>query len=77
MQDMEQYLRPLVDEVNYLTKNGLCLHGVSIPFRLRCIIADALARAFIKGVKCFNPKDGCLKCPCVVEYLPTERKVIF
>uniref|UniRef100_A0A453YZC7 Transposase domain-containing protein n=1 Tax=Anopheles gambiae TaxID=7165 RepID=A0A453YZC7_ANOGA len=59
---IEQFLRPFVDEVNFLTKNGVVVKNKKFNIKLRAIIADSPARAFIKGVAYFNSLDGCLKC---------------
>ncbi|XP_049294314.1 uncharacterized protein LOC125769601 isoform X3 [Anopheles funestus] len=76
-ENAEEYLRPLVNELNHLHRNGITLNSITRPFKLRCIIGDAPARALIKGVRYYNGKEGCMKCTCHGEYLAEERKVIF
>uniref|UniRef100_A0A182PWV6 Uncharacterized protein n=1 Tax=Anopheles epiroticus TaxID=199890 RepID=A0A182PWV6_9DIPT len=47
---VEQYLRPLVDEINMLYKDGIMLGSESTQtyIKIRAFIADSPARAFIK-----------------------------
>ncbi|XP_035909377.1 uncharacterized protein LOC118510980 [Anopheles stephensi] len=59
---VEQYLRPLVNELNEMIQNGIVIADKLIQIRVRAIIADSPARAFIKGVAYFNHKHGCQKC---------------
>uniref|UniRef100_A0A182XN15 Transposase domain-containing protein n=1 Tax=Anopheles quadriannulatus TaxID=34691 RepID=A0A182XN15_ANOQN len=59
---VDQYLEDFVEEINELQKNGLMMHGRSYWVKIRCIIADTPARAYIKGVKSHNSVSGCLKC---------------
>ena len=46
---IEQFLRPFVDEVNFLTKNGVFVKNKKFNIKLRAIIANSPSRAFIKG----------------------------
>lgn len=46
---LEEYLRPFVNELTDVLKNGVMVNGHKMYVRLRCIIWDSLARAFIKG----------------------------
>uniref|UniRef100_A0A182WAZ3 Uncharacterized protein n=1 Tax=Anopheles minimus TaxID=112268 RepID=A0A182WAZ3_9DIPT len=74
---VEQYLRPLVTELNVLMANGGYVNDKLINVRVRAIIADAPSRAFIKGVSYFNNKHGCHKCTVVGKYCGGERVVYF
>ncbi|XP_041766358.1 uncharacterized protein LOC121590612 [Anopheles merus] len=58
----EDYLRQLVTELNQLQSTGIVLSGIQVKIRVRAIIADTPARAFIKGVISHNGYDSCLKC---------------
>ena len=46
---IEHFLRPFVDEINFLMKNGAQINNKTVKIKLRAIIADSPARAFIKG----------------------------
>lgn len=48
IQWVEQYLRPKVTELNNLQQNGIEINGRRFQVSLRAIIADTLARYFIK-----------------------------
>uniref|UniRef100_A0A182PWS0 Uncharacterized protein n=1 Tax=Anopheles epiroticus TaxID=199890 RepID=A0A182PWS0_9DIPT len=74
---IEDFLRPFVTELNELEETGLIIKDVQHEVKVRAIIADAPARAFVKGVANFNAKHGCLKCTCVGEYNSSSRTVIF
>ncbi|XP_049293069.1 uncharacterized protein LOC125768857 [Anopheles funestus] len=63
--NIEQFLQPFVDEMNFLTKNGIIINSRKFNVELRAIIADSPARAYIKGVAGFNARHGCLKCTTV------------
>ncbi|XP_035909213.1 uncharacterized protein LOC118510917 isoform X1 [Anopheles stephensi] len=60
--DIDQFLQPFVDELNFLMENGITINNKKISIELRVIIADSPARAYIEGVAGFNSRDGCLKC---------------
>lgn len=47
---LEQYLRPFVNELLKLLKDGLIIQGKNYPIKIRCFICDTPARCFIKGV---------------------------
>ncbi|KFB38698.1 hypothetical protein ZHAS_00006098 [Anopheles sinensis] len=49
--NIEEYLRPFVDDINEVQENGITIGGKPVQLRLRAIIADSPARAFIKGSK--------------------------
>ncbi|XP_052889301.1 uncharacterized protein LOC128297658 [Anopheles moucheti] len=46
---IEHFLRPFVDELNFLMKNGVMVQNEKFNIQLRAIIADSPARAHIKG----------------------------
>uniref|UniRef100_A0AAG5DCT9 Transposase domain-containing protein n=1 Tax=Anopheles atroparvus TaxID=41427 RepID=A0AAG5DCT9_ANOAO len=75
--DVEHFLRPFVQEMNYLSENGLMLNDRCVPVKLRAIIADSPARAFVKGVVNFNGQHGCIKCTTVGVYNREGHTVIF
>uniref|UniRef100_A0A4Y0BLK2 Transposase domain-containing protein n=2 Tax=Anopheles funestus TaxID=62324 RepID=A0A4Y0BLK2_ANOFN len=73
--NVEEYLRPLVSELNHLLNNGIFINGRRISVALRAIIADTPARSLIKGVVGHNGFHACLKCKIVGKRF--ERKMIF
>lgn len=46
---LEEFLRPFVVELRCILNNGVIVNDQQINVRLRCIICDSPARAFIKG----------------------------
>uniref|UniRef100_A0A182PWU2 Uncharacterized protein n=1 Tax=Anopheles epiroticus TaxID=199890 RepID=A0A182PWU2_9DIPT len=47
--NVEDFLRPLVDELNHLIEAGFTINQKRISVTFRAFIADTPARAFIKG----------------------------
>ncbi|XP_035912909.1 uncharacterized protein LOC118512515 [Anopheles stephensi] len=74
---IEEFLRPFVTELNELEEFGLTINNMQHEIKVRAVIADAPARAFLKGVANFNAKHGCLKCTCVGEHNSSSRTVVF
>ncbi|XP_049291232.1 uncharacterized protein LOC125768080 [Anopheles funestus] len=72
---IEHFLRPFVDELNFLMKNGLLIKNRKVAIQIRAIIADSPARAYIKGVANYNARHGCLK--CITEGRSMRRRVTF
>ncbi|XP_052888929.1 uncharacterized protein LOC128297340 [Anopheles moucheti] len=72
---IEHFLRPFVDELNFLMKNGVMVQNKKFNIQLRAIIADSPARAHIKGVANYNARHGCLKCTTVGQSM--RRRVAF
>ncbi|XP_035918227.1 uncharacterized protein LOC118516444 [Anopheles stephensi] len=75
--NLEQFLRPLVEELNTLHLTGMQFGERTIRVRVKCLIADAPARAFKKSVLGFSGKHGCTKCTILGEHVQPEGKVIF
>lgn len=74
---IEEFLRPLVLEVNDLQQRGLEFGEKRVRLVLRALIADSPARAFAKATVSFSGRHGCLKCSCVGEYIQSGSKMIF
>ncbi|XP_052900268.1 uncharacterized protein LOC128306719 [Anopheles moucheti] len=76
---VEEFLRPLVEEINELQKRGLQFGDKLLPFSLRAIIADSPMRATLKATMNYNGKHGCLKCTCVGTTIANSdsNKIIF
>ena len=51
-----------------ITKEGVCM-----PFTLKLIVADALARSFLKCSVAHNGYEGCKRCQVVGRYI--ERRM--
>ena len=77
--DNLDFLKNTIQNLKNLLINGLNFNGRELTFSIKCIVCDAPAKAFVKGVKQFNSTYGCDKCtmksvhiertPC---YLNTE-----
>uniref|UniRef100_A0A182PWP3 Transposase domain-containing protein n=1 Tax=Anopheles epiroticus TaxID=199890 RepID=A0A182PWP3_9DIPT len=76
-ESVEEYLRPMVNEMNDLMQRGIIVHGRHVAIRLRAIVADTPARAFIKGVKGHTGYESCLKCTVVGKYSQAGRTMTF
>ncbi|XP_061500456.1 uncharacterized protein LOC133391311 [Anopheles gambiae] len=74
---VEEYLREFVTEFNELQIKGLFINGKKIKVLPRAIIADSPARAFLKGVVCFNAAEGCLKCLNIAKKDPDTKRMYF
>ncbi|XP_053661775.1 uncharacterized protein LOC128710933, partial [Anopheles marshallii] len=71
------FLRPLIDELNLIQREGLVIGDKTVQFRVRAFIADSPARALLKATTSYNGYHGCLKCSAVGEYLADRKKMIF
>ncbi|XP_076298858.1 uncharacterized protein LOC143217965 [Lasioglossum baleicum] len=61
--DSNIYLQKFVSDINLITSNGgILFQGTRIPVDLRCLIADAPARAFILNHHGHNSRHPCSKC---------------
>ncbi|KAF0705243.1 Uncharacterized protein FWK35_00037581, partial [Aphis craccivora] len=59
---IEEYLFPFIDDLNDLIQNGFQFNNITLKVKIKGIIADAPARAFIKQVKSHSGYFGCEKC---------------
>ncbi|XP_035916655.1 uncharacterized protein LOC118514147 isoform X1 [Anopheles stephensi] len=73
--NIEQYLRPLVTEINELHERGLMFGDKMVHTKLRMFVADSPARCFVNATISFVGKHSCLKCSCVGVH--EANKVIF
>jgi hypothetical protein len=57
-----EFLREFLAEAKGLIADGFNINGVHVRVRLSCIVCDAPAKAFVKGIIQFNGKYGCDRC---------------
>ncbi|XP_062557409.1 uncharacterized protein LOC134222280 [Armigeres subalbatus] len=74
---VEQFLAPFVEEMLPIIEQGVIIKEHKLTVKVRSIICDAPARAFVKGVVNFNSIHGCLKCCTIGEYSKELRTTIF
>jgi len=67
--NVKEYLSPFITDINNLLENGLQFNNNSLSIKVKGIIADAPARAFIKQVKGHSGYFGCEKCIEEGDYL--------
>ncbi|XP_048514942.1 uncharacterized protein LOC125501871 [Athalia rosae] len=73
--DVNEFLRPLVDELKHLQQEGFVIDNKNIKVTLNAIIADAPAKAFVTQVKGHTGYFGCSKCIQEGDFL--QNRVIF
>lgn len=59
---VKEFLKPFIDECMEINRLGVNLLGKRIRIFIRCVVADAPARAFLKCVVPYNHYDGCERC---------------
>ncbi|XP_052901339.1 uncharacterized protein LOC128307498 [Anopheles moucheti] len=72
--NLEQFLRPLVAELNVLHSPGMQFGHKTVPICVKAFVTDSPARALIKSVLGFQGKHGCTKCTVVGERVDSLRK---
>lgn len=72
--DLQSYMCHFVEEVKELLGNGVFVNGRRVRVQVRCVIADAPARSFIKACNPYNAYYGCDKCVIKGKW---NRKVVF
>uniref|UniRef100_A0A182PX80 Uncharacterized protein n=1 Tax=Anopheles epiroticus TaxID=199890 RepID=A0A182PX80_9DIPT len=75
--NVEDYLRPLVTDLNNVLDKGISIQNKHINISVRVFIADSPARAFIKGVAYFNAANGCIKCKIIGKRDTKSRRMFF
>jgi len=66
---VQEYLQPFVEELNHLLAHGLTINDITLNIKIKGIIADAPARAFIKQIKGHSGYFACEKCTEEGDYL--------
>lgn len=67
--NVDEYLSPFITDINNLLEYGLHFNNNSLNIKVKGIIADAPARAFIKQIKGHSGYFGCEKCIEEGDYL--------
>lgn len=57
--DVNEYLRRLVENINDVIKNGIVINGYLLEATIRCFLGDSPARSFLKGHFYFYIKNFC------------------
>lgn len=60
--NLEEFLKPFVSEMKILENEGILHDSIKYNVRIRCILADAPARSFLKNIKGHTGYYGCERC---------------
>lgn len=52
--DINEFLRPFVTELQTLIIQGIHINGYTLSINIHCFVCDTPARAFLKGKLCYN-----------------------
>ena len=69
------FLLDFIEESKTLSRDGFVYNGTHVSVKIVCIICDAPAKAFVKGIVQFNGKYGCDRCIQKGEY--SEGRMLF
>lgn len=47
--DLNEFLEPLVNDIDAVVKAGVTINGYRLDVKVRCFLCDAPARSFLKG----------------------------
>lgn len=47
--DLNEYLEPLVDDINAVARDGIIINGYRLDIEIRSFLCDSPARSFLKG----------------------------
>uniref|UniRef100_A0A182YMW7 Transposase domain-containing protein n=1 Tax=Anopheles stephensi TaxID=30069 RepID=A0A182YMW7_ANOST len=75
LESLDVFLRLLLDEGKQIHERGLQIGEEVRQLKIRSIIADLPARAFINATTYFNGYHGCMRCTCVRVY--AANKIVF
>ena len=59
---LKEYLSKFVEDIKEVAQNGICIKEKKNFVKLKTVICDAPARAFIKGIKNYNGHSSCERC---------------
>lgn len=48
--DLNTYLRPFVEDIDTVTRDGIIINGFRLDVKIRSFLCDSPARSFLKGV---------------------------
>lgn len=71
---VHDFIQPLVNEFNEINSTGIIINAGKLFLEVRCVIADAPARSFLKCTVPYNAYFGCERCCDKGKYL---GRVIF
>ena len=74
-EDINIYLRPFVEEINFLQNTGIHINGIRVQVKMHSFICDAPAKALILKVKSHSGYSSCTKCTVEGDYV--DHRVIF
>lgn len=60
--DINLFPHDFINEIKYLSENGLNFKTYNIKIKIRAFSCNAPARSFVCGVKGYNSLSGCHKC---------------
>jgi len=69
------FLSDFIAESKILSENGFLYNGTQLYVKIVCVVCDAPAKAFVKGIVQFNGKYGCDRCIQKGEY--SEGRMVF
>lgn len=49
--DLNEFLRPLVNDIDTVINNGIVINGYRLDIQIRTFLLDSPARSFLKGFK--------------------------
>lgn len=55
--DLDEFLSPLVNEINSIMQTGVDIKEYRIDIKNICFICDAPARSHLKGIPLSNPNE--------------------
>lgn len=60
--NISDFLRPFVDEFIEINRTGIFIAGNTLSLKIKCVVADAPARSFLKYTVPYNAYHGCERC---------------
>lgn len=72
---LDEFLNQFITELTELETSGILMRTTNFSVRVKCIIADAPARSFIKGIKPHNGRSSCERCDVEGEW--DGKRIVF
>lgn len=76
-ESVEDFLRAFLDEAKTILQAGVIIGTTCYQLKIDCIICDAPARAFLKGIIGHNGYCGCERCNVIGEYSHVSHHVTY